>query len=61
MLLFNKYALFDIAILLMLVYDIIIQEQGIKLLTNAIAAWATSVERHKGKLTVKESPRAVSI
>ena len=44
----------------MLVYDII-QEQGIKVLTNAIAACATSIDRHKGKLTVKESPRAVSI
>ncbi|PWA70131.1 eukaryotic translation initiation factor 2 subunit alpha [Artemisia annua] len=36
------------------------KDQGIKVLTNAIAACATSIERHKGKLTVKESPRAVS-
>lgn len=41
------------------VYDFV-QEQGIKVLTQAIAACAATIERHKGKLTIKEPPRAVS-
>ncbi|XP_076914454.1 eukaryotic translation initiation factor 2 subunit alpha homolog [Bidens hawaiensis] len=36
------------------------KEQGIKVLTAAIAACSAAIERHKGKLTVKEPPRAVS-
>ncbi|KAI3689482.1 hypothetical protein L2E82_47440 [Cichorium intybus] len=36
------------------------KEQGIKILTQAIAACGATIERHKGKLTIKESPRAVS-
>ncbi|GKB39318.1 eukaryotic translation initiation factor 2 subunit alpha, partial [Tanacetum coccineum] len=34
--------------------------QGIAVLTKAIAACSEEIERHKGKLTVKEAPRAVS-
>ncbi|PWA91598.1 Nucleic acid-binding, OB-fold [Artemisia annua] len=34
--------------------------QGISVLTKAIAACSEEIERHKGKLTVKEAPRAVS-
>lgn len=30
------------------------------MLTNAITACTESIEKHKGKLTVKEAPRAVS-
>lgn len=36
------------------------QEQGISVLNKAIAACTEAIERHKGKLTVKEEPRAVS-
>ncbi|KAJ9537062.1 hypothetical protein OSB04_029795 [Centaurea solstitialis] len=36
------------------------KDQGIRVLTEAIAACAAAIERHKGKLTIKESPRAVS-
>uniref|UniRef100_A0A5B7BJJ4 Putative eukaryotic translation initiation factor 2 subunit alpha-like n=1 Tax=Davidia involucrata TaxID=16924 RepID=A0A5B7BJJ4_DAVIN len=36
------------------------KEQGISVLNKAITACAEEVERHKGKLTVKEAPRAVS-
>nr|XP_043628378.1 eukaryotic translation initiation factor 2 subunit alpha homolog [Erigeron canadensis] len=36
------------------------KEQGIKVLNQAIAACTNSIERHKGKLTIKEPPRAVS-
>ncbi|XP_071685974.1 eukaryotic translation initiation factor 2 subunit alpha homolog [Rutidosis leptorrhynchoides] len=36
------------------------KEQGVKVLNKAIAVCATTIERHKGKLTVKEAPRAVS-
>ncbi|KAM3326801.1 hypothetical protein P3S67_001927 [Capsicum chacoense] len=35
-------------------------EQGIAILTKAIAACTEEIERHKGKLAVKEAPRAVS-
>lgn len=37
-----------------------LQEQGISVLNNAIKACTEEIERHKGKLTVKEAPRAVS-
>ncbi|XP_059298734.1 eukaryotic translation initiation factor 2 subunit alpha homolog [Lycium ferocissimum] len=36
------------------------KEQGIAVLTKAIAACTEEIERHKGKLAVKEAPRAVS-
>ncbi|XP_009769138.1 eukaryotic translation initiation factor 2 subunit alpha homolog [Nicotiana tabacum] len=36
------------------------KEQGIAVLSKAIAACTQEIERHKGKLTVKEAPRAVS-
>ncbi|KAI7755360.1 hypothetical protein M8C21_004300 [Ambrosia artemisiifolia] len=36
------------------------KEQGIKVLSDAIAACAATMEHHKGKLTVKEPPRSVS-
>ncbi|XP_019151364.1 PREDICTED: eukaryotic translation initiation factor 2 subunit alpha homolog [Ipomoea nil] len=36
------------------------KEQGITVLNQAIAACTEEIERHKGKLTVKEAPRAVS-
>ncbi|KAI3505101.1 hypothetical protein L1887_27006 [Cichorium endivia] len=36
------------------------KEQGISVLTKAIAACTEQIELHKGKLTVKEAPRAVS-
>ncbi|KAK9068063.1 hypothetical protein SSX86_012174 [Deinandra increscens subsp. villosa] len=36
------------------------KEQGISILTKAIAACTEEIELHKGKLTVKEPPRAVS-
>ncbi|CAN4085157.1 unnamed protein product [Withania somnifera] len=36
------------------------KEQGIAILTKAIAACTEEIERHKGKLSVKEAPRAVS-
>ncbi|KAM3326802.1 hypothetical protein P3S67_001928 [Capsicum chacoense] len=36
------------------------KEQGIAILTKAIAACTEEIERHKGKLAVKEAPRAVS-
>ncbi|KAH6837363.1 Eukaryotic translation initiation factor 2 subunit 1 [Perilla frutescens var. hirtella] len=36
------------------------KEQGIAILTKAIEACTEEIERHKGKLTVKEAPRAVS-
>ncbi|KVH91989.1 Nucleic acid-binding, OB-fold [Cynara cardunculus var. scolymus] len=36
------------------------KEQGISVLTKAIAACTEEIELHKGKLTVKEAPRAVS-
>ncbi|XP_031117769.1 eukaryotic translation initiation factor 2 subunit alpha homolog [Ipomoea triloba] len=36
------------------------KEQGIAILDKAIAACTEEIERHKGKLTVKEAPRAVS-
>ncbi|KVH91990.1 Nucleic acid-binding, OB-fold [Cynara cardunculus var. scolymus] len=39
---------------------ILTKEQGIRVLTEAISACAAAIERHKGKLTIKESPRAVS-
>lgn len=37
------------------------QEQGISVLNKAIAACAEAIEQHKGKLVVKEPPRAVSV
>lgn len=37
------------------------QEQGIAILNKAIEACTEEIERHKGKLTVKEAPRAVRI
>ncbi|XP_047325499.1 eukaryotic translation initiation factor 2 subunit alpha homolog [Impatiens glandulifera] len=36
------------------------KEQGITILNKAIQDCAAEIERHKGKLTVKEAPRAVS-
>ncbi|KAJ8769415.1 hypothetical protein K2173_002905 [Erythroxylum novogranatense] len=36
------------------------KEQGIAILNNAIAACTETIIKHKGKLTVKEAPRAVS-
>ncbi|KAI3891584.1 hypothetical protein MKX03_033131 [Papaver bracteatum] len=36
------------------------KEQGIKVLTNAIQACTEIIDSHKGKLVVKEAPRAVS-
>ena len=36
------------------------QEQGISVLGKAIIACTESIEKHKGKLLVKEEPRAVS-
>lgn len=36
------------------------KEQGILILKNAIKACSDAIEKHKGKLTVKEEPRAVS-
>lgn len=37
------------------------QEQGISILTEAIQACTEEIDKHKGKLSVKEAPRAVSI
>ncbi|KAH7841815.1 hypothetical protein Vadar_034599 [Vaccinium darrowii] len=37
-----------------------ISEQGVAILNKAIAACSEEIERHKGKLTVKEAARAVS-
>ncbi|KAH7855816.1 hypothetical protein Vadar_029327 [Vaccinium darrowii] len=37
-----------------------ILEQGIAILNKAIAACSEEIERHEGKLTVKEAARAVS-
>lgn len=37
------------------------QEQGITILNNAIKACTEEIDRQKGKLVVKEAPRAVSI
>ncbi|KAI3977318.1 hypothetical protein MKX01_000231 [Papaver californicum] len=37
------------------------KEQGIQVLTNAIQACTEIIDSHKGKLVVKEAPRAVSI
>lgn len=36
------------------------KDQGIKILTKAIAACGAAIEPYKGKLTIKEAPRAVS-
>ncbi|KAJ9153443.1 hypothetical protein P3X46_026881 [Hevea brasiliensis] len=36
------------------------KEQGISILNKAIAACTEAIEQHKGKLVVKEPPRAVS-
>nr|AFK46534.1 unknown [Medicago truncatula] len=36
------------------------KEQGILVLKNAIACCMESIEKHKGKLTVKEQPKVVS-
>ncbi|KAE9608062.1 hypothetical protein Lal_00003489 [Lupinus albus] len=36
------------------------KEQGIQVLSNAIDSCTESIEKHKGKLIVKEAPRAVS-
>ncbi|KAL9418651.1 hypothetical protein AB3S75_036576 [Citrus x aurantiifolia] len=36
------------------------KEQGISVLNKAIAVCTEAIEKHKGKLTVKEEPRAVS-
>ncbi|KAJ6805177.1 eukaryotic translation initiation factor 2 subunit alpha-like protein [Iris pallida] len=35
------------------------KEQGITVLTNAIKACTEAIDSHKGKLIVKEAPRAV--
>lgn len=37
------------------------QEQGILVLNNAIVACTEAIEKHMGKLLVKEAPRAVSV
>ncbi|KAH0882435.1 hypothetical protein HID58_058531 [Brassica napus] len=37
------------------------KDQGIKILDEAIVACTETIEEHKGKLVVKEAPRAVSI
>jgi hypothetical protein len=37
------------------------QEQGIQILSQAIAACTEAIEGQKGKLVVKEPPRAVSV
>lgn len=37
-----------------------LQDKGISVLERAIKAAAGDIEKHKGKLTVKEAPRAVS-
>ena len=37
------------------------QEQGILVLNNAITACTEAIEKHKGKLVVKEAARAVSV
>lgn len=37
------------------------QEQGIAVLDRAIKACTEAIEKQKGKLTVKEAPRAVSV
>ncbi|PNT77569.1 hypothetical protein BRADI_1g65210v3 [Brachypodium distachyon] len=36
------------------------KDQGISVLTDAVKACMTEIEKHKGKLVVKEAPRAVS-
>ncbi|CAL0320338.1 unnamed protein product [Lupinus luteus] len=36
------------------------KDQGIQVLSNAIVSCTESIEKHKGKLIVKEAPRAVS-
>lgn len=36
------------------------QEQGLAVLNKAITACSEAIEEHKGKLVVKEAPRAVS-
>ncbi|XP_010915882.1 eukaryotic translation initiation factor 2 subunit alpha homolog isoform X2 [Elaeis guineensis] len=36
------------------------KEQGISILNNAVKACTEEIDHHKGKLTVKEAPRAVS-
>ncbi|GFY83477.1 eukaryotic translation initiation factor 2 subunit 1 [Actinidia rufa] len=41
-------------------YSASMQEQGIAILNKAITACSEEIERHKGKLTVKEAARAVS-
>jgi len=40
-------------------YLFIWQEQGMSVLKKAIVACTEEIERHKGKLTVKEAPRTV--
>ncbi|CAN7062736.1 unnamed protein product [Brassica rapa subsp. trilocularis] len=35
------------------------EDQGIEILTEAIAACTETIDQHKGKLVVKEAPRAV--
>ena len=35
------------------------QEQGISVLTMAIKACTKEIEKHQGKLTVRDAPRAV--
>lgn len=39
---------------------LVAQEQGISVLNKAIAACTEAIEKHKGKLIVKEEPRAVN-
>jgi hypothetical protein len=36
------------------------QDQGISVLTDAVKACTAEIEKYKGKLVVKEPPRAVS-
>ena len=38
-----------------------LQEQGILVLTEAIKACQNAIDEYKGKLVVKEAPRAVSV
>ncbi|CAG7908280.1 unnamed protein product, partial [Brassica rapa] len=44
---------------LLMTNNIIKQDQGIEILTEAIAACTETIDQHKGKLVVKEAPRAV--
>ena len=45
----------------MLILILVEQEQGLLVLNNAITACSKEIEHYKGKLLVKEEPRAVSV